>query len=84
MECKFTYLQGIIFICQYFRKKLYLHSKEKLDIKHLHMMNFLKNSLKKFFKIMFSLCMECKFKLKHNFGFFLNFTKSLRFDRCDL
>ena len=83
MECKFNYLQGILFICHYFSKNLYLQLSKKLDIKHLHMINFKKISLKKFFKIMFPLCMEWKFKLKHNFGFFKNFTISLTFDRCD-
>ena len=47
MECKFNYLQGILFVCHYFSKNLYLQLSKKLDIKHLHMMNFEKISLKK-------------------------------------
>ena len=36
MECKLNYLQGKLFICHYFSRKLYLHLSEKLDLKHIH------------------------------------------------
>ena len=44
MECKFKYLREKLLICHYFSRKSYLHLSEKLDIKHLHKLNFKKNS----------------------------------------
>ena len=75
MECKFKYLREKLLICHYFSRKSYLHLSKKLDIKHLHKLNFKKKFPKKiFFKIIFSLCMECKFEWKNNFfGKFQNF-----------
>ena len=43
MECKFKYLREKLLICHYFSRKSYLH----LSKKHLHKLNFKKNSPKK-------------------------------------
>ena len=49
MECKFKYLQEKLLICHYFSRKSYLHLSEKLDIKHLHNLNFKKSFPKRNF-----------------------------------
>ena len=47
MNCKFNYFQGKLRICRYFSKNPFLHLSEKLDIKHLYIINLKKNSFKK-------------------------------------
>ena len=64
MKCKFNYLQGKLRICRYFSKNPFLYLSEKLDIKHLYILNLKKKFFKKISsKICFPLCMECKFAL---------------------
>ena len=53
--CKFKYLQEKLLICHYFSRKSYLHLSKKLDIKHLHKLNFKKKFPKKFFSKLYFL-----------------------------
>ena len=60
MNCKFIYFQGKLRICRYFSKNPFLHLSEKLDIKHLYIINLKKN----FIKIMFFFMYRMKIFIK--------------------
>ena len=55
MNCKFNYFQGKLRICRYFSKNPFLHLSEKLDIKHLYIINLKKNFIKIMFFFMYGM-----------------------------
>ena len=73
MECKFNFLkENFLFVIISVENRVFMQEKN-LTLNTYNVKFFKKFSNKSFFKIMFSLWMECKFEFKNNFGFFCKF-----------